>query len=82
MSITRKKAVNDNGSGKAAEAFISGAPDAGAATPKKAIKTLSHKSIITLSMNPDVLARLDSWAKARGLSRAAAVSLAVSNLES
>lgn len=81
MAITRKKEVNSGAANKAAETFIGGAPDAGAATPKKAIKTLGHKSIITLSMNPDVLARLDAWAKARGLSRAAAVSLAVSNLE-
>ncbi len=77
MAITRKKTVTT------AEDFIAGAPDAKPAkdVPAKAIKTLGRKSIITLSIDPDLLARLDAWAKVRGISRAAAVSLAVSNLE-
>lgn len=73
MAITRRKPGTD----KQEQAFIEGAPDG----QKKSIKTLGRKSIITLSIDPDVLARLDRWAKSRGLSRAAAVSLAVSNLE-
>lgn len=81
MVITRKKTVNKNDADKAASNFISGAPDAPQVLPQKVIKTLGRKSIITLSINPDVLARLDAWAKARGMSRAAAVSFAVSNLE-
>lgn len=81
MVITRKKAVMTNDTEKAAEVFISGAPDANQVVPQKEIKMLGRKSIITLSMNPEVLARLDAWAKARGMSRAAAVSFAVSNLE-
>ena len=81
MAITRKKEVKNGDTEKLATEFISGAPDANQAAPQKAIKMLGRKSIITLSMNPDVLARLDAWAKARGMSRAAAVSFAVSNLD-
>jgi len=68
----------------AVEAFIAGAPDARPGdhqTQPKQIKTLGRKSIITVSIDPDVLFRLDAWAKARGMSRAAAVSFAVSNLD-
>ena len=75
MAITPKKAVKP-ASEKAVRDFISGAPDA-----KKSIKTIGRKSIITLSIDPAVLARLDHWAKTRGMSRGAAVSFAVSNLE-
>jgi hypothetical protein len=81
MAITRKKEVKKDDVDKAAADFIGGAPDAPQVPQHKAIKTLGRKSIITLSINPDVLARLDAWAKAHGLSRAAAVSFAVSNLE-
>lgn len=81
MAITRKKIVAKSDADKAASNFISGAPDSSQDLPQKVIKTLGRKSIITLSISPDVLARLDAWAKARGMSRAAAVSFAVSNLE-
>lgn len=81
MAITRKKTVEKSDADKAASNFISGAPDSPRDIPQKVIKTLGRKSIITLSISPDVLARLDAWAKARGMSRAAAVSFAVSNLE-
>lgn len=73
MAIVKKKAAAAEAT---AGAFIDAAPDG-----KKTIKTLGRKSIISLSIDPDVLARLDAWAKARGMSRAAAVSFAVSNLE-
>lgn len=75
MAITKRKAATEEATG--ADVFIQGAPD----SQKKSIKTLGRKSIITLSIDPVLLARLDSWAKSKGLSRAAAVSLAVSNLE-
>ena len=81
MAITRKKEVKIEVAEKAEKDFISGAPDANQVATPRAIKTLGRKSIITLSMSPDVLTRLDAWAKARGMSRAAAVSFAVSNLE-
>lgn len=45
------------------------------------IKQLGKKSIITVSIDPVVLARVDKWAKDRGMSRAAAISFAVSKLE-
>ncbi len=81
MGITPKKDIVP---AAAADAFIAGAPDARpeeGLAPAKKIKTSGRKSIITLSIDTAVLARLDAWAKARGLSRAAAVSFAVSNLE-
>ena len=77
MAITRKKAD----AAQVAESFIAGAPDAKPTDEVKTIKKLGRKSIITLSIDPDLLARLDAWAKARGMSRAAAVSFAVSNLD-
>lgn len=81
MGITKKKAAVPAAT---ADAFIAGAPDARPAedeAPAKTIKKSGRKSIITLSIDPGVLARLDAWAKARGMSRAAAVSFAVSNLQ-
>ena len=59
-----------------ADAFIAAAPDAA-----KTIKTAGRKLIITVSIAPDVLATVDAWAKARGMSRAAALSFAVSLLQ-
>ena len=80
MAITpKKKDIEKPASDKAADAFIEGAPDAN--SPAKSIKTLGRKSIISLSIDPGVLARLDEWAKKHGMSRAAAVSFAVSNLD-
>jgi hypothetical protein len=79
MVVTRKKPVSDIG------AFIDAAPDAvpmfKPPAPAKPIKTAGNKSIITLSISPDVLTRLDAWAAKRGMSRAAAVSFAVSLLD-
>lgn len=72
MAISKRKIEN----AAAAEAFIAGAPDG----KMKSIKTLGKKSIITVSIDPEVLARLDTWARSKGLSRAAAVSFAVSLL--
>jgi hypothetical protein len=80
MAITRKRQNEPVNIEKATSDFISGAPDASQTLQRKTIKTLGRKSIITLSISPDVLASLDAWAKARGMSRAAAVSFAVSNL--
>jgi len=78
MSITKKKAAIP---AAAADAFIDGAPDARDPVSGKSIKSAGRKSIITLSIDPNLLARLDAWANSRGMSRAAAVSFAVSNLE-
>jgi hypothetical protein len=48
---------------------------------EKTIRTIGRKSIITLSIDPAVLAKADSCAKRRGLSRAAAIAYAVSLLQ-
>ncbi len=63
-----------------ADEFIAGAPDGKSAEPSKQIKTAGRKAIITLSIDHALLAKVDAWAKARGMSRAAAISFAVSNL--
>ncbi|MFA7238871.1 MAG: hypothetical protein WC091_02070 [Sulfuricellaceae bacterium] len=73
MAIVKKKAAATEPS---AEAFIDAAPDG-----KKAIKTAGRKSIISVSIAPEMLAKVDAWAKARGMSRAAAISFAISNLD-
>jgi chromosome partitioning protein len=51
--------------------------------PKKYSETkmLGTKAIITLPISYDLLTKLEIWAYARGMSRAEAVSFAVSNLE-
>ncbi len=78
MTITKRAQKVD------ASAFIGAAPDATQAPPlakEKTIRTIGRKSIITLSIDPAVLAKADSWAKRRGLSRAAAIAFAVSLLQ-
>lgn len=72
MAIVRKKAAAET----TADAFIEAAPDG-----KKPIKTAGRKSIISVSIAPEMLAKVDAWAKARGMSRAAAISFAISNLD-
>lgn len=62
---------------KSADNFINGAPDARQTPTKTTHITRGNKSIITLSIDPGVLARLDAWAKERGMSRAAVVTDAV-----
>jgi hypothetical protein len=81
MAITRKKPAAAIPDEATAAAFIKGAPDGSRTPPVKQIKTLGRKSIITVSISPDVLQRLDAWALAHGMSRAAAVSFAVSKLD-
>lgn len=79
MSIAKKRAVQAEAT---AEAFINGAPDARRSPARKTIKQSGRKAIITVSINPAVLADLDAWAEEKGLSRAAAISLACSMLRS
>ncbi len=83
MAITKKKVPPSSPAPESVDAFIAGAPDARSEdpVPPKTIKKAGRKSIITLSIDPDLLARLDAWAKSRGMSRAAAVAFAVSNLD-
>lgn len=56
--------------------FIDQAPDG-----RKSIKRAGRKCAITVSIDPAVLERLDDWAKGRGISRAAAIAVAVAKLK-
>ena len=56
--------------------FIDQAPDG-----RKSIKRVGKKLAITVSIDPNVLERLDGWAKDRGISRAAAIAVAVAKLK-
>jgi hypothetical protein len=56
--------------------FINQAPDG-----RKSIKRAGRKCAITVSIDPAVLERLDDWARARGISRAAAIAVAVAKLK-
>lgn len=79
MAITRpvpaaKKAaaaVSD----AAAEAFISGAPDASPAKPRGVVK--GRRQQITLTIPPVLLERVDALAAELGQSRAAVINLAI-----
>lgn len=56
--------------------FIDQAPDG-----RKSIKRTRRKLAITVSIDPAVLERLDDWARGRGISRAAAIAVAVARLK-
>lgn len=56
--------------------FIDQAPD-GRTSPKRVRKKLT----ITVSIDPAALERLDDWARGRGISRAAAIAVAVARLQ-
>jgi hypothetical protein len=56
--------------------FIDQAPDG-----RKSIKRAGRKCAITVSIDPAVLERLDNWARGRGISRAAAIAVAVAKLK-
>ena len=56
--------------------FIDQAPDG-----MKSIKRAGRKCAITVSIDPAVLERLDDWARGRGISRAAAIAVAVAKLK-
>jgi hypothetical protein len=56
--------------------FIDQAPDG-----RRSIKRTGRKCAITVSIDPNVLERLDEWARGRGISRAAAIAVAVARLK-
>jgi hypothetical protein len=56
--------------------FIDQAPDG-----RKSIKRTGKKCVITVTIDPAVLERLDDWAQGRGISRAAAIAVAVAKLK-
>lgn len=51
------------------------------AVPARTIRSVGAKKIISLSIDPEVLATLDAWAKHRGVSRAAAIAVACASLQ-
>lgn len=71
-----------------ADTFIGGAPDAGASgaasllatTDARSIRKAGKKHIITVSIDPAVLADLDAYAIDMGMSRAAVMTYAVKRL--
>lgn len=71
------------------DAFIGGAPDAGAGAPapaaakddgSKTIRKAGKKNIITVSIDPAVLEELDAYSTEMGMSRAAVITYAVKKL--
>jgi hypothetical protein len=71
-----KKAVKTN-----PDEFIAGAPDAAALTPQEPpVKGVmrGHKRQITLTLSPALLPQIDAAAAALGISRAAWVSMTLS----
>lgn len=65
MAITRPKAPS-------ADAFVQGAPDA----VRKGVRK-GRKEQITLTIAPDLLAKVDDYAARRGQSRAAMINMAI-----
>lgn len=82
MAITPRKLATTRPAATA-DAFIDAAPDAAAqaaAPAAKAIRKTGRKNIITVSIDPGVLDKVDTWAAERGMSRAAAMTFAISLL--
>lgn len=65
MAITRPKTPS-------ADAFVQGAPDAA----RKGVRK-GKKEQITLTITPDLLAKVDEYAAQRGQSRAAMINMAI-----
>lgn len=76
MAIQRKPKSVSNA---AADAFVSGAPDAGKASPAVYEKGIAkgRKRQISLTIAPDLLRQVDERAAAAGIGRAAFISMAV-----
>lgn len=73
-AITPKKPDADQAK---ADAFL-----AGRKGDAKAVRMKGTKSIVTISLAPTVLEQLDAWADAQGISRSAALSVAIRNIVS
>ena len=65
----------------AAEAFLTGAPDAGASSAKAAVYDKGvpkgHKRQVSITISPELLRQLDERAEAMGTGRSAFISMAV-----
>lgn len=64
---------------KAADAFISGAPDAVGAEARKGVRK-GKRVQISHTITDDLLARVDEMAQAQAMSRAGLINLAISQL--
>lgn len=84
MAVTPRKYI------PSVEAFIGGAPDAGACAPAptaakddgriRTVRKAGKKDIITVSIDPTVREELDEYAMNMGMSRAAVITFAVKQL--
>lgn len=74
-----KKAASVAEKSAAADAFVSGAPDAAKAPPAVYDKGLpkGNKRQISITIAPDLLRRLDEKAEAMGTGRSAFISMAI-----
>ena len=80
MAITKRPHARETQPATAA-AFINGAPDAPAASEKLAAgRKRENKKQIAITIAPELLATIDALAGRRGMSRAATISLACSEL--
>lgn len=61
----------------AADAFISGAPDSAASTPKLGGVKKGNKQQISLTITPGLLLKVDELAEQLGQSRAAVINMAI-----
>lgn len=66
---------------QSADAFLAGAPDAAStAPPLKSVRKIGSRNVITVSIDPELLAQLDAKAKQLGMTRAGAIAYATSLL--
>ena len=70
MAITMPKS-------KAADNFISAAPDSGSAATRKGV-TRGKREQITHTLPPELLAKIDAQAQTRGMTRAGFINYAIS----
>lgn len=81
MALQKKPKAPADNPGFSAESFIKGAPDAGAGHQADAsADEEANRKQISLTIDRALLKKVDVWAKRKGMSRAAAFALAVSNL--
>lgn len=76
MAIQRKPSTTKSA---AADAFVTGAPDAAVAAPAPYDKGLpkGRKRQISLTIAPELLRKVDERAEAAGIGRAAFISMAI-----
>lgn len=81
MSLTKRPAAKPQTGAFDADRFIGAAPDAAASHQGEPVEDLdAPRKQISLTINPVLLGKVDAWAKRKGMTRAGAFALAVSNL--